>query len=127
MASPCSDQQPRSTHPSTGSGRARMVSLSNHAIAGFCAVSVVIVGCAVLLARQPADRARAETLARRAGERLQALQREAERLASQESSLLTDLRKLEVERQIKAEEVKGLGADAGRGGGELAGTNPREA
>src|SRR5262245_31357462 len=55
------------------------------------------------MAQQPSDRARTEALARRAGERLQALQREAERLASQESSLLNDLRKLEIERQLKSE------------------------
>jgi septal ring factor EnvC (AmiA/AmiB activator) len=78
-----------------------------------------------VLAQQPSDRARTEALARRAGERLQALQREADRLASQESSLLNDLRKLEVERQIKAEEVKRLDADAARVSAELAETNGR--
>jgi septal ring factor EnvC (AmiA/AmiB activator) len=83
------------------------------------------VGGGVLLAQQPADRARTEALARRAGERLQALQREAERLASQESSLLNDLRKLEVERQIKSEELKRLDADATRVRAELAETNAR--
>jgi len=81
---------------------------------------------AALLA-QPPDRARTEALARRAGERLQALQREAERLASEESSLLNDLRKLEVERLIKAEELKELDADAARVNAELAQTNARVA
>jgi septal ring factor EnvC (AmiA/AmiB activator) len=56
-------------------------------------------------AQQP-DRARTEALARRAADRLQALQREADRLASEENTLLGDLRKLEVDRQIKAEEFK---------------------
>ena len=51
-------------------------------------------------------------MARRAAERLQALQREADRLASDERTLLGDLRKLEVERQIKAEELKRVDADA---------------
>src|SRR5262245_47184451 len=78
-----------------------------------------------LLAQQPSDRARTEALARRAGERLQALQREAERLASQESSLLNDLRKLEVERQIKSEELKRLDVDAAKVRAELAETNSR--
>ncbi|MBZ5559391.1 MAG: peptidoglycan DD-metalloendopeptidase family protein [Acidobacteriia bacterium] len=54
-------------------------------------------------AQQP-DRARTEALARRATDRLQALQREADRLASEERTLLGDLRKLEIDRQIKAEE-----------------------
>ena len=56
----------------------------------------------VVAAQQPAERARTEALARRATERLQALQRESDRLASQESTLLGDLRKLEIEREIKA-------------------------
>jgi septal ring factor EnvC (AmiA/AmiB activator) len=59
---------------------------------------------------QSADRARAEALARRAGDRLVALQREADRLAADERSVLNDLRKLEVERQIKAEQLKQAGA-----------------
>jgi septal ring factor EnvC (AmiA/AmiB activator) len=53
-------------------------------------------------------------MARRAAERLQALQREADRLASEERTLLGDLRKLEIERQIKAEELKRVDADAAR-------------
>ncbi len=61
---------------------------------------------AVALIAQQADRARTEALARRAGDRLVALQREADRLASDERSLLNDLRKLEIERQIKTEELK---------------------
>jgi septal ring factor EnvC (AmiA/AmiB activator) len=48
---------------------------------------------------------RAQTAAERATERLNALRRESETLAAQESRLLVELRKLEVERQIKAEEL----------------------
>jgi murein hydrolase activator len=58
------------------------------------------------------ERARTEALAQRAGERLQALQREADRLASEERTLLNDLRKLEIERQLKAEELKQVVADS---------------
>jgi septal ring factor EnvC (AmiA/AmiB activator) len=65
----------------------------------------------VPLAAQQADRARTETQARRATERLQALQREADRLAADERTLLNDLRRLEIERQIKAVEVKQADAD----------------
>jgi len=98
-----------------------MVSLSNHAAsAGFA----VIVGCGVLLA-QPPDRARTEALARRAGERLQALQREADRLASDERTLLNELRKLEIDRQLKSEELKQLDADAAAVGDELDATTER--
>lgn len=52
------------------------------------------------------ERAGTEALARRAGERLQSLQREADQLASQERTLLGDLRKLELDRQIKGEQLR---------------------
>ena len=79
---------------------------------------------AVALAQTP-DRARTEALARRATERLQALQREADRLASQERTLLGELRKLEVERQLRAEELKTIDADAAKVEAELASTDAR--
>ena len=63
-------------------------------------------------AQVPVERARTEALARRATERLQALQREAERLASEERTLLGDLRRFEIERQLKSEELKRVDADA---------------
>jgi septal ring factor EnvC (AmiA/AmiB activator) len=66
----------------------------------------------VVAAQAPVERARTEALARRAADRLQSLQREADRLASEERTLLGDLRKLEVEKQIKAEELKRVDADA---------------
>ena len=68
---------------------------------------------------QPTDRARTEALARRASERLQSLQREAERLATQERTLMGDLRKLELDRQLKAEELKQVDADTAKLEGEL--------
>jgi septal ring factor EnvC (AmiA/AmiB activator) len=68
----------------------------------------VLVAYAARSTAQPADRARTEAMARRAGERLQSLQREADRLASEEKTLLNDLRKLEIERQIRTEELKHL-------------------
>jgi septal ring factor EnvC (AmiA/AmiB activator) len=57
------------------------------------------------------ERARAEAQARRASERIRALQAEAERLAQQERSILNELRRLELDRQIKAEEVTRLNAE----------------
>jgi murein hydrolase activator len=60
---------------------------------------------------QQDDRARTETLAARASQRMEALHHEADELASQERTLLRDLRKLEVERQIKIEELRRLDAD----------------
>ena len=72
----------------------------------------LLVCLAVPLAAQQADRARTETQARRATERLHALQREADRLAADERTLLNDLRRLEIERQIRAVEMKQADADA---------------
>src|SRR4051812_35499203 len=59
-----------------------------------------------------ADRPQTEALSKRAAERLAVLQREAEALASQEQTLLVELRKLEVDRQIKAERLAAVEAEA---------------
>ncbi len=67
---------------------------------------------AVALAAQTSERARTEGQARRANERLQALQREAADLAAQERSLLNDLRRLEVERDLKTEQLHQLDGSA---------------
>src|SRR5690242_4156871 len=75
------------------------------------ALLVLTLAWSVAAAAQAPDRARTEALAKRAGERLVALQREADRLASEETTLLNGLRKLEVDRQIKAEELKRADAD----------------
>ena len=53
----------------------------------------------------PSDRARAEASAQRAADRIRTLQREAEALATQEKTLLVELRKLEVERELKTAEL----------------------
>ncbi len=68
---------------------------------------------------QAPDKAHTEALSQRAGDRLQALQKEADRLAAEERTLLGDLRKLEVDRQIKAEELRQLVADASAVSSEL--------
>src|SRR3954451_19788195 len=74
-------------------------------------LAVLASACfAAVASAQPPDRARTEALARRATERLQALQHEADRLAAEERSLLNDVKKLEIERQTRAEEVKRLAA-----------------
>lgn len=78
----------------------------------------VVLGATILAAQQP-DRARTEALATRAGERLQALQREADRLASEERTVLGDLRKLEIERQLKSEELKQTGAEIAKANADL--------
>jgi septal ring factor EnvC (AmiA/AmiB activator) len=74
---------------------------------------------------QAADRTHTEALSQRATERLQALQKEADRLAAEERTLLGDLRKLEVDRQIKAVELKQLVADAAQISAELVANRQR--
>lgn len=86
---------------------------------------VAAVAVSSLADAQQADRARTEALARRAGERLRSLQREADRLASEERTLLTDLRKLEVERQIKTEQLNQITADESTLNAELDDTSAR--
>jgi septal ring factor EnvC (AmiA/AmiB activator) len=89
-----------------------------------CSALIVVVGVTAA-AQAPAERTRTEALARRAADRLAALQREADRLASEESTLLGDLRKFEIERQLRSEELKGLNADADKVQAELAETSKR--
>lgn len=89
----------------------------------FVAVAVVSVAVsAILLAQQP-DRARTEALAARASDRLEALQREADRLASEESSVLNDLQKLEIDRQLKVEELKQIDAQMAKVTADLGATS----
>ncbi|HEX5474348.1 MAG TPA: peptidoglycan DD-metalloendopeptidase family protein [Vicinamibacterales bacterium] len=74
------------------------------------AILVVLAGAVVTAqAQQPgADAEHTQALAARASDRLAALQKESDSLASQEQTLLVELRKLEVDRQIKAEELSGV-------------------
>jgi len=59
-----------------------------------------------LMAQVPApDRNAADAAAQRAAERIRTLQKESEALASQERTLLVELRKLEVERALRSEEL----------------------
>jgi septal ring factor EnvC (AmiA/AmiB activator) len=81
--------------------------------------SVVASLFCVLAAAQAPDRTRTEAQSRRATERLQALQREADKLTSEERTLLGDLRKLEVDRQIKLEERQQIAEQVAEVGAEL--------
>jgi murein hydrolase activator len=87
--------------------------------------TVMLVALAPALLSQSSDRARTEALARRAIDRLQALQQEADALASQERTLLGDLRKLEVDRQLKAEELRQITADGTQIAAELSANGQR--
>jgi murein hydrolase activator len=54
---------------------------------------------------QAPERTRSQTPAQRAAERIRSLQRESDALATQEKTLLVELRALEVERQLKTEQL----------------------
>ena len=72
----------------------------------YLVISAVSAASAFVSLSAQADRVRTEAMAKRAGERIVALQREADRLAKDESTLLNNLRKLEIDRQLRAEELK---------------------
>jgi septal ring factor EnvC (AmiA/AmiB activator) len=91
------------------------------------AITAMLAALSAAALGQQADRDRTEALARRAGDRLQSLQREAERLATDERTLLGDLRKLEVAREIKAEELRQVTDKAAAATQELADVNDRVA
>lgn len=61
-------------------------------------------------------------LARRASERVRALQREADQLLTEERTVLGDLRRLEVARALRAQEIEQLQAEQAVVAGELADT-----
>ena len=81
--------------------------------------TVLLILFTISVSAQTGERARTESQARRANERLSKLQREADALATQQRSLLVDLRKLEIERDLKTEELKDIEADAQRVAHEL--------
>src|SRR6187551_430513 len=69
----------------------------------------------------------AEAASQRAAERIRALQRESDALASQERTILVDLRKLEVERQLKTEQLSTIERDLADTRRKLAASVKREA
>lgn len=71
---------------------------------------------------QSLPRPQAETEARRASERIRALQREAEALAAQERTLLVELRQLELDRELRTQELAKINAEAAGMTDELART-----
>jgi septal ring factor EnvC (AmiA/AmiB activator) len=74
--------------------------------------AVYVLLCAIVVAQAP-DQRKPQTPAQRAAERIRALQREAEALVAQESQLLVELRKLELVRQIKVEELTDINRKQG--------------
>jgi septal ring factor EnvC (AmiA/AmiB activator) len=67
---------------------------------------VMVVALSAVLAGQAPERSRTEAAARRVSDRIQALQNEADGLVGRSRTLLGDLRKLEIDRQIQVERVR---------------------
>jgi septal ring factor EnvC (AmiA/AmiB activator) len=73
-------------------------------VGALCALSVLCALGAIGAAQEA-------PIAKRVADRLAALRREADDLAKQEKTILTDLRKLEIQRQIKIEELAAIEKD----------------
>jgi len=73
----------------------------------FAAATFLVAAALSLSAQSPVanDQSAADAASRRAAERIRVLQKESDALASQERTLLVDLRKLEVDRELKTEEL----------------------
>ena len=71
-----------------------------------CLSCIVALAFGASLAAQAPDRGRTEAEARRVNDRIRALEAEADRLAGQARTLLGDLRKLEVERELQEARVR---------------------
>jgi septal ring factor EnvC (AmiA/AmiB activator) len=82
--------------------------------------ALAVLALSAALGAQDVERTRTEALAARAAERLEVLHREADRLASESRTLLGDLRKLELDRQIKEGEFRRVDAQADAAADELA-------
>jgi septal ring factor EnvC (AmiA/AmiB activator) len=94
-------------------------------ICGAVAASTIVVTFAGARQAPPRDRARVDAAARRAAERLKVLQKEADALVARETTLLNELRKLEVERQIRVEELAQIERETGATKAALGETSAR--
>src|SRR4030095_13879338 len=80
---------------------------------------VIIMSLSLMAqAQAPAtDQPAVDAASKRAADRIRALQKESDSLASQERTLLVDLRKLEVDRELKSEELAAAERDLRRARG----------
>ena len=95
-----------------------------------CSVALASVCAAAMLAgsagaQSPSAQSRPVDPAKRAADRIRALQRESDELAARERTLLVELRKLEIDRQLKAEEVARYEREAAEVERKLAATAKR--
>jgi len=95
-----------------------------HTTSTLAGLSVVAMLCAAGAAMH-VHASQDQSLAARVAERLAALRREADDLSRQEKTILTDLRKLEIDRQIKTEELVAIEQDVRATQQQLADTTAR--
>ena len=74
-------------------------------------IALLLLASVAVVLNAGSGMVRAQTAEQRIGERLRGLQQEAEQLASQEQTILTELRKLELERQLRATELAAIEQD----------------
>ena len=105
--------------------------MASHSSRLISATTVLAVATLCLAAQSPpgpsADQGTADAASKRAADRIRALQRESDALANQERTLLVELRKLEVDRQLKTEELAGAERELRRTREKVAATSARAA
>jgi murein hydrolase activator len=93
-----------------------------------CGLVLVASLSVVAGAQAPAtDQSAIDAASKRAADRIRALQRESDSLASQEQTLLVELRRLEVDRELKSEELASAERDLRRTREQVAETSARAA
>lgn len=91
--------------------------MARHLLAVLCVSWLLTAG---LAAQSPTtERAAAEAMARRVSDRVRALQREADRLAGEARTLVGDLRRLEIERDLAIERLRQAEAGVATADGDL--------
>ena len=91
-------------------------------------LAVITIVSAIAQSQAPAaDQPAVDAASKRAADRIRALQKESDSLASQERTLLVELRKLEVDRELKSEELTSAERDLRRAREKVAATSARAA
>src|SRR5580765_6381937 len=92
------------------------------------ALVILTIVAAIAQSQAPAaDQSAVDAASKRAADRIRALQKESDSLASQERTLLVELRKLEVDRELKSEELASAERDLRRTREQVAAASARAA